>query len=82
MLFQVNYQQFKYADRSDNPPLRTWLIDAPSAETAFFRAQERAILARRHGHNVGGVRRVMYDDTGKLVTAEGDYLLAYLDEVA
>jgi len=78
MIFRVDYQQFKYTDCSDNPPLRTWKIKAPSAEAAFTNAQIRAILARQNGRNIGGVRRIMRDENDNLVTAEGDYLPNYL----
>lgn len=81
MIFQVNYQQFKYTDRSDNPPLRTWKIEARSTQEAFEKAQIRALLARQKGRNVGGVRRLMLDANLNLVAAEGDYLLAYMTEV-
>ena len=42
-VFLVNYQQFKYTDRSDNPPLRTWKIVASDADSAFRLAQIRAV---------------------------------------
>ena len=79
MQFLVDYQQFKYTDRSDNPPLRTWKIETADAESAFVIAQERAVqLSLTTGRKVGGVRRVMRRaDTDDLVTAEGDYLESY-----
>ena len=79
MTFFVNYQQFKYTDQSDNPPLRTWKIKAPTCEAAFTQAQVRAVIARQSGRKVGGVRRAMFDDIGNLVSASGDYIQPYID---
>ena len=77
-VFLVNYQQFKYTDRSDNPPLRTWKIVASDADSAFRLAQIRAVEEIQKGRKLGGVRRVMQTESGDLVTSDAGYIDEYV----